>query len=121
MKNRIFLATTVLALTGMLAMPVLAQQTGVVTGRVLRTLVTTDEMFGGCMALLSSNPAAVMPGCGARWISLGCVDAQGQDSVRGYRMLDQAQMALALNKSVLVRFSDSTYDGYCVATRVDVY
>lgn len=37
------------------------------TALVNRTMVTADDLFGGCMAALSVNPKAKLPKCGATW------------------------------------------------------
>ncbi len=87
---------------------------------VERTMVTGDETYGGCMVRLSESPTGVLPTCKAWWITLSC-DGTHTDPVRAYRMLDQAQLALATGMEVFVRLDDSkTHNGYCFATRIDL-
>ncbi|WP_296809861.1 hypothetical protein [Thiocapsa sp.] len=43
------------------------------------------------------------------------------DAVRAFRMLDQAQLALAMNKTVMIVVDDSRrHNGYCFASRIDL-
>lgn len=91
-----------------------------VTAFVERTLVTEDETFGGCMAALSEDPAEDLPACKASWVTFSC-DGTYTDPVRAYRMLDQAQLALATGMKVLVLVTDAKmHNGYCFASRINV-
>ncbi|RKT43657.1 hypothetical protein [Thiocapsa rosea] len=93
----------------------------VVTAQVNRVLVTADSTYGGCMAALSVNPQETLPACLPDWVSFSC-SGHFTDAVRGFRMLDQAQLALATNKSVMVVVDDSRrHNGYCFASRIDVH
>jgi len=85
---------------------------------VERTMVTGDATYGGCMVRLSERqPLAT---CKAWWITLSC-DGTHTDPVRAYRMLDQAQLALATGMEVFVKVDDSKmHNGYCLATRIDL-
>lgn len=90
-----------------------------VTGAtVVRTLVTSDTTHGGCMAELS---VPMGTGCTGNWVTFSCAGSF-TDKDRAYRMLDQAQMALALGKRVNV-FADNTrkHNGYCFAAGIQVY
>lgn len=88
-------------------------------GQVERVLVAGDARFGGCMARLSSDPGRYL-NCGANWVSFSCT-GDFTDAVRGYRMLDQAQLALATGRAVGVEVTDSKkHNGYCFAQRIDV-
>lgn len=50
----------------------------------------------------------------------GCTGTYNSKDLAFY-MLDQAQLALSLNKQVAVRVDDSRiHTPYCVATRIDV-
>ncbi len=92
----------------------------VVTAQINRVLISADSTYGGCMAALSSNPQNLLPACLADWVSFSC-SGHFTDAVRGFRMLDQAQLALATNKSVMVVVDDSRrHNGYCFASRIDV-
>jgi hypothetical protein len=93
---------------------------GTVTAYVNQVLITGDDRWGGCMAALSVNPQTVLPGCGATWVAFSCMGSFA-DPVRAYRMVDQAQLALAANKRVYVGFQDDKkHNGYCYAYRIDV-
>lgn len=121
MKTKALLAGTAFLLTCAMALPTLAASSALANARIIRTLLVNNGTFGGCMAQLSVNPATMLPACGPSWVSLGCRTAAGVDSVIGYRMLDQAQMAQALGKMVYVQFSDTLVNGYCSVIRLDVY
>jgi hypothetical protein len=87
---------------------------------VERTLVTGDSTHGGCMALLSQPIKEKLRGCWGGWVSFSC-DGTFTDPVRAYRMLDQAQLALATGMRVLVVVDNTkVHNGYCVASRIDV-
>ncbi len=101
---------------------------GTLSTTVLRTLVSNGSTYGGCMAQLAApiNTATVAAGqpavnCGASgWVSFSCTGTHNGKDLAFY-MLDQAQLALALNKPVSVTVDDAkTHNGYCVATRIDV-
>ena len=85
-----------------------------------RTLVVGDEMFGGCMAALGVDPSTLLPGCARNWVTFSCT-GDFADQVQAYRMLDQAQLALATDKTVMLQVRDSQkHNGYCYAARIDV-
>ncbi|WP_295414104.1 hypothetical protein [uncultured Thiodictyon sp.] len=119
-KKSLTLAITA-ALGLVLAAPGLQAASSSLSATVTRVLVTNDGTYGGCMVGLSVNPAAMLATCGNNYVSFGCSNVNG-DQISAYRMLDQAQLALAAKKNVNVVFSDATkYNGYCLATRIDVY
>jgi hypothetical protein len=120
MKPKNLISAGALTLAAAILTPPAAADSGTVTAFVNRTQVTADASFGGCMALLSVDPATVLPLCGANWVTFSCT-GDFTDQVRAYRMLDQAQLALAANKQVSVVITDtSLHNGYCFATRIDV-
>jgi len=99
---------------------VAVSDTAPVTAFVEKTMVTSDSLRGGCMAALSEDPAAVLPACKSTWVTFSC-DGTYTDPVRAYRMLDQAQLALATGLAVQVTINDSKmHDGYCFASRIKV-
>ena len=111
-------AITALAMT--VSLVALADQ-GRVDGYVQQVLMTSGDAFGGCMAKLSVDPATVLPECRPYWISFSC-SGHFMDPVRALRMYDHAQMAVATNYRVAVSFTDnSLHNGYCVASRIDVF
>jgi hypothetical protein len=104
---------------------------GILNGSyITRVLVTatTDNLFGGCMINVSLDPNAVanMGACSPMFLTLNCDGVTGTstvspDTVRAYRMLDQAQLALAANKPTYITFTDTLIkNGYCSVTRLDV-
>lgn len=93
----------------------------VIETKILRVLIQADDSLGGCMALLSVNPGSLLPSCADGWVTFSC-SGQYTDSVRAYRMLDQAQLALATDRPVSVWFTDQAkHSGFCFANRIDIY
>jgi hypothetical protein len=87
---------------------------------ITKTMVTSDGMFGGCMAKLATDPKTVLGTCGALWVTFSCT-GDYTDVVRAYRMLDQAQLALAGSRTVSVQIDDGQkINGYCMVRRIDV-
>jgi hypothetical protein len=85
-----------------------------------RTLMAGDDRWGGCMARLVDNPQNQLPSCANWWVSFSC-SGDFAEPVQAYRMLDQAQLALAANKRVRVWFQDDKkHNGYCYANRIDI-
>ena len=91
-----------------------------VVANVTRVLVIGNDNFGGCMARLSVDPASVLPLCRSDWVTFSCT-GHFTDPVRAYRMVDQAQLALAADLRAWVQIVDtSQHNGYCMANRIDV-
>ena len=91
-----------------------------VTAFVEKTMVTADGTRGGCMASLSSDPAAKLPACRKTWVTFSC-DGTHTDPLLAYRMLDQAQLALATGLQVQVTVTDEKqHEGYCFVERIKV-
>ena len=87
---------------------------------VTQTRVAGDDAYGGCMAALSKSPKNMLPACKNTWVTFSC-DGTYTDPVRAYRMLDQAQLALATGMRVLVFVTDEKmHDGFCLASRISV-
>jgi hypothetical protein len=83
-------------------------------------LMSGDERWGGCMAALSVDPQNHLPSCATTWVSFSCT-GDFADPVQAYRMVDQAQLAVATNKRVLVMIQDDKkHNGYCYANRIDI-
>jgi hypothetical protein len=74
------------------------------------------------MAALAVSPTTKLATCGANFVTFDCAAVfPTTQAVQAYRMLDQAQLALAGAKSVFVTCTDaSKANGYCLATRIDV-
>ncbi len=88
--------------------------------QINRTLVVGSELYGGCMAATGVDPSTLLPGCAKNWVSFSCT-GDFADPVQAYRMLDQAQLALATDKAVMLEVRDSQkHNGYCYASRIDV-
>ena len=93
--------------------------TGYVTAGVTRVLISDDDRWGGCMAELSVDPQTVLSSCGSAWVTFSC-SGHFTNSVRAYRMVDAAELALATGKNVTVYFQDDKmHNGYCFANRID--
>jgi len=104
-----------------LASPPAGAATATFTALVTKTMVTADDQYGGCMAALSVNPKNKLAKCGATWVSFDCRGKFATDPLLAYRLLDQAQLALAANKSVTVTINDGRIvNGICFAPRLDV-
>lgn len=119
MKRLNWVRTSLLAMACLAASAVSAE-TATINAFVKRTMVFHGDRFGGCMVALSASPAAVLPACKGWWVTFSC-DGTYTDPVRAYRMLDQAQLALATGMQVSVDVDDSkVHNGYCLASRIDV-
>ena len=106
-------------MSAILSTPVIADTAGI-QGTVKRTLVQPDGAFGGCMALLSVDPASALPSCSPHWVTFSCT-GDFADVLAAYRSFDQAQLALAGNHQVYVQIDDGRkHNGYCYAYRIDV-
>lgn len=121
-ESMIFLMARTVAVAIILtlcASPVVADSAHI-SAFVQQTRVTGDEAYGGCMAALSKSPKNMLPACKNTWVTFSC-DGTYTDPVRAYRMLDQAQLALATGMRVLVFVTDEKmHDGFCLATRISV-
>ena len=105
---------------------------GTLLSTVVGVLVTTDPlpppattglMFGGCMAYLSTalSAASPTPNCPLNWVSFSC-DGTYASKDAANLMLDQAQLAWATKRQVYVKVDDTKlHNGYCTATRLDVW
>ena len=104
-----------------ITIPIASANTATIpSAKVLRILISSDETWGGCMAALSVDPAMMLADCLGGWVSFSC-SGDFTDSTRAYRMLDQAQLAFATGKNVMVTFEDNRmHNGYCFAQRIDI-
>jgi hypothetical protein len=118
-KTTTSLSLNVLCATALLVTAAPASAASLIA-TVAKVTMTGDSSLGGCMVMLSVNPRTVLPNCGNVWVSFSC-SGEFTDAVRAYRMLDQAQLALATGKTVQVWFQDDKkHNGYCFANRIDV-
>lgn len=106
---------TVLSLLGLSqAMPAHAAVSEITT-TVTKTMVSAADIYGGCMAALAAAP----PNCGL-WVSFSCTGTYNSKDLAFY-MLDQAQLALSLNKQVYVQVDNlKLHNTYCAVRRIDV-
>jgi hypothetical protein len=96
----------------------------IATATVTKVLVdggAPETNYGGCMAALSVSPSSILPTCAAGWVTFSCTGSFAANTIQAYRLLDQAQLALATGKQVSVYFrDDQKHNGYCFARRIDV-
>jgi len=92
-----------------------------ITAKVTRTLVVSDDRWGGCAAQLDTSLVdAGLTNCHDKWITFSCSGDHASKS-SAMRMFDQAQMAFALGRQVKVYVDDTkTHNGFCFVNRVDV-
>jgi hypothetical protein len=86
-------------------------------------MVTTPDTYGGCMAFLGAALSTAQPAvnCPGKSVSFSCAGTYTTKELAFY-MLDQAQLALSLNKKVVVTVDDTKkHNGYCFASRIDVF
>ena len=92
-----------------------------IEAKAVRTLTTGDGRFGGCMVQLDEGLADAGLNCpNSNWVTFSCtgVHASKDD---GFRMFESAQMAFALDKTLVLEVDDSKkHNGHCYARRVDV-
>lgn len=122
MKSRLSsLAIGILTAVALCAMsPVTDAATKTMTTKVKKVRITAGSDFGGCMVELAASPKTVLPACAAGWVTFSC-SGNFTDVARAYRMLDQAQLAYTLGKSVSVVIDDAKkHNGYCFASRIDI-
>ena len=104
---------------------------GTLVTTVQRILLTSDAQpspntglyYGGCMAYLAHpiNTASNSPNCPSAWVSFSCDGTYAAKDI-AQMMLDQAQLAIAMKKTVTVVVDDAKkHNGFCTATRLDLY
>lgn len=97
--------------------------TGKVKSATITTLLVDQADFGGCMVELSVDPQSILPGCSSDWVTLDCL-AVFPESTKSIAQtkLSQAQIAFVANRRVRVYLTDARKaNGYCLATRIDVF
>ncbi len=120
MKARLSgLVTCSLAAVNLLQIaPVAEAETTTMTTKVKQVMVTAGRTFGGCMARLANSPSDALADCGAHWVTFSC-SGDFTDVARAYRLLDQAQLAYAMGKNVIVKINDARkHNGYCFASHI---
>ena len=112
--------TLLVAVLIMVVTPTVHATTKFVTGKVVRTTVADGGRWGGCMAMLNIGISTKLPLCPGKWVTFSCSGVFTSKDI-AYRMLDSAQMAKALNKSVKIQVDDTKkHNGFCYGSRIDV-
>ncbi len=121
MTRRITFLATILFLTLAVSSTDIHAVKGVLTGQVVKTLVAANA-FGQCMALLDReiSTASNAPNCPGGWVTFSCSGVFASKDI-AYRMLDQAQLAKALGRPVVIVVDDTKkHNGVCFANRIEV-
>lgn len=106
------------ALLGLMTTPAFAAKVWV-TGNVEKTIVSTDDKFGGCLMTLST-PYNSQIGCANGFLSLDCAGDFGTAS-EGRRRLDQVLLAAAMGVEVRVQINSArVLNGWCAVDAVQV-
>ena len=86
--------------------------------RVIRTQISDEGRFGGCMAGLDTNISESGLDCPFAWITFSCSGEFNSPSTAN-RQFELAQLALALNQTVSVWVDDARrHNGICYANRI---
>ena len=94
----------------------------VLTTSQSQTPPATGLVWGGCMAYLATpiNQLAGSPNCPGNWVTFSC-DGTYTTQSNAQMLLDQAQLAHVLNRSVFVVVDDTMLiNGFCTAIRLDL-
>lgn len=90
-----------------------------IEGKAVRTLTTGDGRFGGCMVQMDQRLADAGLDC-TKWVTFSCTGVHTSKD-EGFRMFESAQMAFALDKTLVLEVrDDKKHNGHCYAQRVDV-
>ena len=90
-----------------------------VEAKAIRTLTTGDGRFGGCMVQLDESLSDAGLNC-TNWVTFSCTGVHTSKD-EGFRMFESAQMAFALDKTLVLEVNDEKkHNGHCYARRVDV-
>lgn len=90
-----------------------------IEAKAVRTLTTGDGRFGGCMVQLDQSLAEAGLNC-TNWVTFSCTGVHTSKD-EGFRMFESAQMAFALDKTIVLEVNDEKkHNGHCYARRVDV-
>ncbi len=101
-------------------MGVASAGTATFTTGIKKVSVSNSNINGGCIAQTGVSPSTKLPSCKWGWIAFSCAGKFNAKDV-AYRKLDQAQMAVALNKNVAITITDDQkHNGYCFAKRIDI-
>ena len=99
--------------------PVHATQ-ATLTTTVLRTLVSDEDVYGGCAMVVQANVAGKLPNC-TKWLTFDCSGTVSTKEI-AYRKLTQAQLAMSLGSNVVITIVDTHKPGgLCHSKTVDGY
>ena len=94
--------------------------TAKVKGLVTKTVVADEGRWGGCMVRIDQKLADSGLDCPSKWVSFSCSGVFTEKDV-AYRMFDQAQLALTLERTVEIYVDDTKkHNGYCYSNRINV-
>lgn len=122
MKTRLPLIASTLLLVSLTQVESAYAAQGDLTTTITRTLVSVPEIYGGCMVALGAAVSTAVPtvNCPGNWVSFSCNGTYISKDLAFY-MLDQAQLALSLNKKVKLTVDDTKkHNGNCFVKRIDV-
>ena len=117
--KKIGIVTVAVMLCVLASAPLQAASIQNYVGYVERVQINSNSA-GICSARISRNPRITQPTCASFWVTFDCAGDFISKEV-AYRMFDQAQMAAALNRRVIVTVDENYQkDGVCLASRIDV-
>ncbi len=100
-------------------------ETAYFIGKVVTTTILDNSIAGSCIVLMDRTlESQGLSGCDSGWVSFDCAGRLDRSKDISFRMFDQAQMAIALDRFVAVQVTDAAdrrLDGVCYGTRIDVY
>ena len=90
--------------------------TGILSGTKITKLITSDERFGGCMAMVDKTISTAVSTCPDQWVTFACDGSFNNSISRAMMKWENAKLAYALGKSVFLRVDgNKTANGYCYA------
>lgn len=112
-------ALIIICLAVLVAAPASARNVWV-TGNVLKTVVSEDAKFAGCLVKIDTPYQGQVPACRNDWLSFDCAGLFTEKS-SGARRLDSAILAGAMGVPIRARLNAKRQvDGWCVVDRVEV-
>jgi len=102
---------------------VLTTQASAATGSLfskVNRVVSDNQYYGGCMALLAVAPSTLGLDCSGKFVVFSCSgDFATKDQAK--RNFELAQMAMLLDTQIQVVVDDTRkHNGYCFVKRVDL-
>lgn len=112
-------ALIIICLAAMVAAPASARNVWV-SGKVVKTIVSEDEKFAGCLVSIDTPYQGQVPACRNNWLSFDCAGLFTPKAA-GARRFDSAILAGAMGVPIRARLnSKRQVDGWCVVDRVEV-